>query len=154
MRPGDMTQQQAVRRAWEAAWRAEERAAVPPQRAEEWAAVAQAWAAVAAQLPLVADEMLLPEPALRPGEIAVPVPRPLRESDEQRAAVDALHGRDPLDPRVPVADLDTTVTLDAPAMHWPIDTGSSSACGGCASAIEWTGGAWVDIKGRARCVAR
>jgi hypothetical protein len=146
MQPDEMTQQQAVQRAIVAAERAEARAVGVPERASDWAAVAQAWAAVAGQLPLVD-----PRPAAQQ-QIAVPVPRPLRETDEQQAALDALHGRDPLDPRVPVDELDAPTAVIEVHAHEPISHASSSGvCRGCSQPIEWHGGVWVDISGGALC---
>jgi hypothetical protein len=116
-----------------------------------------------------------------PGQVPVPTPRPLRGHEqavvtadelgatqvdlgarvaaEQAAAGLALLGLDPLDPRVPVGDVEQTLVLDAPAhepAHLPVDDvwPATNACKGCAQPIEWRGGAWVDIKGWARCVAR
>lgn len=108
----NMTQHEAVRRAWLAAGRAEAAAdhAATAEFAEGLAAVARAWAAVAGQLPFVEPGVayVAPDGSER---TAVIVPRPLErteptntqtaaEIDREQAAADAaLRGEPVPDPR-------------------------------------------------------
>lgn len=149
----EMTQREAVRRAWAAAESASNMLGDDCEGAVAFAEVSRAWAAVASQLPFAEDGGELLD-----ARTLVPVPRPLERREPtntqtaaELAAADAALRGEPVDETLVMS----TVAIPVSSV-WGDETprqGDRTECR-CGEPIAYLGGAWVHNGGKLHCEPR